>query len=254
MADLRNERPFHGGWIFSLFLGLGSLAAGGYLVWVLGQTPITSVRIAGEFRHVPPETLQEALANHLEKGFFQVDVEEICWSLRGIPWVKAARIHRIWPDRLHVRVEEREAVARWLERGIIEPDGSLFFPEPADLPADLPWLAGPEGRHQEVLRQYRIFGRLLAPLGQAIRALLLTDQGMWRIELANGLTIISGSQHLHARLAHFARVFEVALGAEVDAVLQVDLRYSNGFAVRWRDKPVAPESTTTAKAGTPGNG
>jgi len=59
--------------------------------------------------------------------------------------------------------------------------------------------------------------------------------------LDNGMALMLGRQEKsHERLLRFVRSYNRVLAARAEQIEQVDLRYTNGFAVRW--KPAGDES------------
>jgi cell division protein FtsQ len=55
------------------------------------------------------------------------------------------------------------------------------------------------------------------------------------MRLDNGLQLGLGRQHTARRLLRFVRVYPRALEPRLEAIDSIDLRYTNGLAVRWRD-------------------
>lgn len=51
--------------------------------------------------------------------------------------------------------------------------------------------------------------------------------------MANGLQLGLGRKETHLRLMRFVRVYAEVLKPRIEAIDSVDLRYTNGFAVRW---------------------
>lgn len=206
-------------------------------VWyVLRDLPIRSVRIAGTLEHVDRATLEGVINRRLHGGFFGVDVEAVRRAVQGVSWVKEASVRRIWPDSLHVAVVERQAAARWGEHELLEADGSVFRPEGGARPA-LAELLGPPGAAARVFARYRALQRQLAPLQRRLERLALNERGTWRGQLDTGMVMIFEDSLGEAQLRQFVEVASKVLRARLDEITQVDLRYANGFAVRWKTKP-----------------
>src|SRR5690606_9657845 len=92
----------------------------------------------------------------------------------------------------------------------------------------------------------------LAPLGMSIAELRLSPRRAWRMRLDNGMSLALGRLQTEARLARFAALYPRLFGAQPAlqgaaaaapdaaaaaslAPVTVDLRYSDGFAVRMPD-------------------
>ncbi len=198
--------------------------------------PILEVFVEGEFRQLKPPDLEALVARQVRGGFFTVQVAEVQRGLSRDPWVKAASVRREWPDGLRVTVYEERAVARFGERGLLNPEGVLFSPPAASYPARLPLLDGPEGTEAQVLARYHRLEALLDPAGLAARGLTQDARGSWRFVLEDGPTVLVGREDFEPRVqrfvAHYRRI------AHRGAVARVDLRHTNGIAVSFRSAAV----------------
>ena len=69
----------------------------------------------------------------------------------------------------------------------------------------------------------------------------MTARGAFTVGLSNGTTLILGSAPTAVSVSRFARSFDALLAERVPEVEQIDLRYVNGFAVRWKRSAVTSE-------------
>ena len=200
--------------------------------------PIREVFIEGEFCQLKPPDLEALVAHQVRGGFFTVQVAEVQRGLGRDPWVKAASVSREWPDRLHVTVYEQRAVARFGERGLLNPEGFLFSPPAASYPAGLPLLDGPEGTEAQVLMRYHRLAELLDRAGLLAQDLAQDARGSWRFVLKDGPTVLVGREDFEPRVkrfvAHYRRIVQSGRGV----VARVDLRHTNGIAVSFRPEAV----------------
>ncbi len=221
--------------IAALLLGLAAAA------WPLAERlqghTVNSVRVAGEFKYVSRDVLEQVVADQITKGFFEVDVEAVRAASRALPWVREASVRRVWPDSLHVAIVEREPVARWNGEMLMEADGTLFEPHGRASKLDLPQLHGPPQSEREVLAAHSRFRTVLGPLGGGIESLELHDRGGWHLKLANGTTLVLADGQDAATLKRFARAAAREIAEHLDQIEQVDLRYAGGFAVRLKKVP-----------------
>jgi len=79
----------------------------------------------------------------------------------------------------------------------------------------------------------------LAEADLALESLAMDERGAWRLVLGGGQEIRLGRREIDERLYRFFDVVAPALIAVLPRVEYVDLRYTNGFAVGWRDGPPA---------------
>ncbi len=204
--------------------------------------PVSAVRVAGEFRQVTEAGVEAAIGEHLLEGFFAVDVDAIRAAAIALPWVRDASVRRVWPGSVYVAITERTPAAVWNDTAVLEADGAVFAPPLETVSADLPRLAGPRGSQRLVLERRReleaVLGRL--PRG-TIRRLELSPRGAWRLVLDSGVELVFGRDIDLDRLARHAAAFLALLGPRLDEVRRIDLRYANGFAVKWREPRTAAD-------------
>ncbi len=225
-------------WWMGLFLLLllSLVAWAGYTALDPRRVPVGAVMVEGEFQFLSRARLEQVITAQLRDSFFLVDLDSVREAVANLPWVKAVTVRRVWPDRLHVRVVERRVAARWEGGGLVDVDGTPFRPAGPSLPEGLPILAGPVGSETLLLGGFRQFSRWLAPLS-AVRRASMDARRSWRLELADGTPLILGRRPSEARLRRFARVFPAVQADQGGRAEQVDLRYPNGFAVRWHEAP-----------------
>jgi cell division protein FtsQ len=205
--------------------------------------PLRVVEIEGELRHLQKEPLQQGLAPHIEGGFFSVDVAGIREVVEDLPWVYEARVKRVWPDILSVTIEEQDPIARWGEDGFLNRYGESFVPGHMHELNGLARLSGPEGHERTVLEQYQVMARMLAALDMQVTRVVLDQRRAWHMELANGVRLELGRTDTYRRLQRFVQTYEDVFATRLDELRRVDLRYSNGFSVDWR------QASTTADEG-----
>ncbi|WP_295385256.1 cell division protein FtsQ/DivIB [uncultured Thiodictyon sp.] len=207
--------------------------AGG--VWAFGYweprlLPVRTIEVQGELHHHSSELLRDTLIQRLQGGFLTADLRDLKQAAEGLPWVGGASIRRVWPDRLQVRVIEHRPVARWKGDGLVTAEGVIFRPS-GPVPAGLPLLDGDESRARELVERYLKWRDTLMLAGQLIDTLAVDSRGAWRLDLVSNTRVELGTADIERRLTRFigaASQLEAAGRAKV-----VDLRYNNGFAVKW---------------------
>lgn len=206
--------------------------------------PIKNVRVDGLFKHVSQEQLKNKISQHISGGFFSADVFKIESKVEEISWVKSASVRRIWPDALGITIEEQRAVAIWNESSLLNAQGEIFDALAKGMSDDLPHLRGPDGSHAIVLSQYKEMLEEIRKVGKRISVLQMDERHAWRIELNDGIELRVGRNNIHASLRRFTQVIESAFSSNIfskniNDIVHVDLRYTNGFAVKWKPKRVS---------------
>lgn len=199
--------------------------------------PIESVGVRGELRHLAREQLEAVISTSLAEDFFAVDVLALRNAAMNMSWVRDASVRRIWPGRVEIHVTERVAVARWGDASLIDEHGTLFTPDTLHGLETLPRLHGPMHSEAKVLREFRAVHRMLKVLDLQVTAAGVDARGNWQVDFDSGLTLVLGAEPLD--LARRVAQASQALGERLRDAARIDLRYANGFAVRWRS-PDAP--------------
>jgi cell division protein FtsQ len=226
-----------------LTLLVGGLAT---LTWALDR-PVRVISMDGSFQRVSPGQIEKAIAPFSQAGFMSADLDGIQRAVEALPWVERARIQRRWPNSLHVTVIEQTAAARWGESGLLNTRGELFVRSATHVPAELPRLSGPDGTQSQVAQRYlSVQGRMLEA-GMRIAALRLDERGAWEMDLDSGVTVRLGRREVDERIERFIHTASQVISHRLNEVTYVDMRYSNGFAIGWRN-PSVPASAPSKHA------
>ncbi len=196
-----------------------------------GTVPVQTVRVTTPLQRVQAEQLRQVVLPLAEAGLLRIDLAAVREATEAMPWVRRAAVKRRWPDALEIEVEEQETLAKWGER-LINTHGEVFDGTTAE--DRLPEFGGPEGSEGMVAQQFREMSRILGPTGLVIREVSMDERRAWTVRLDNGWQLALGRSETYPRLLRFVRVYPAVLRAKTDEILGVDLRYTNGFAVRWR--------------------
>ena len=196
--------------------------------------PINKVQIKVAYQHLDPQNIQQAIAPFVRASFFKINVTQIKKSILQLPWAYAVSINRVWPNKIVIKITEQQAVARWNNNALLNSDADIFIPNAADLPDDLPYLFGPDDQAGEVWHSYQQMNKALQTLGLDIKGLGLNSQGCWRLVLNNGINVILGNEAIMKRFYEFIKAYPKIVGANGGNVANVDLRYSNGLAIKWK--------------------
>ena len=225
-------------------LSVGGLAG---LTWALDR-PIRVISMDGAFQRVSPGEVEKAVMPYAQGGFMSADLDRIERAVESVPWVDHARVQRSFPNGLHVTVVEEVAAARWGESGLLNTRGELFVRSATHVPAELPRLSGPDGSESQVAQRYLATQGRMLEAGMRIAALRLDERGAWEMDLDSGVTVRLGRRDVDERVDRFIHTASQVIAHRVNDITYVDMRYSNGFAIGWRN---APASVPAAAPGAP---
>lgn len=206
-----------------------------------GAFPLRQVRVEGELRNLTEAELQPLAQACLGQNFFVANLDELRVALAADPWVEEVAVRRGWPDTVEIRLRERVAFGYWGERGeMVDVNGNRFRPTAPRQPGPWPRLMGPEGREKALIKAWRDIRAKLDPLGLTLVKLTQDERRAWWLTFDGGLEVYLGRERFEERLQRLAQVYPRVLAAQADRIAVVDLRYGNGFAVRWKAGPPAP--------------
>ena len=211
-------------------------AAGVMLVLRSPLLPVTVIELTHPLGHTTRAEIEAATRGRIGGNFFAATPAHVRAGLEELPWVRRASVRRVWPDRLEVTLEERVALARWGETGLIDVNGERFSGRTEEA---LPVLFGPAGTERELVQRHARFAKAVAPLGAKLERVVLSERRAWQLRLDSGLQIMLGrdADGAEARLARFVEAHAATLGRIARRHGYVDLRYPNGFALRVPELP-----------------
>jgi cell division protein FtsQ len=230
--------------VIALFL----VAAGG-IAWVsMGivandRWPIRWLDLNGTFQRVSAEQLRAGMTPLINESFFTIDLQELRETATRISWVSAVRVQKEWPDKIAVTIEEFVPIAHWNRGQLISEKGEAFAVPEADGIQGLPWLQGPQDRLDEVLSYWTEFSDLLVPIGLEISSLRLDRRGAWAMQLSNGTHLQLGREAARQRLQRLLASWDSLMQEQAVPPQDIDLRYTNGFAVLWPQHLDSPTRT-----------
>lgn len=207
----------------------------GLIAWALDQ-PIESVSVAGRFQRVSAMDIERAVKQSVRgSGLVSVDLEKVRQQLDSLPWVDTVSVSRSWPRGLQVTVVEQVAAARWGDNGLLNVRGELFASEARHVPLELPRLSGPVGTENTVAQRYLAAQGRLIEAGMRLTAIRLDARGAWELDLDNGVTVRLGRKQVDERFETFMATALKIVSQRATDIAYIDLRYSNGFAIGWRN-------------------
>lgn len=168
------------------------------------------------------------------RDLLQIDVSQLAAELRKLDWVKSVNVTKEWPDALRIDVQERVPILRWGERHFLDNEASVFsLPASPALEMLFP-VQGPQGSEAQVLEMYLHLNPWLNEQAMPLRRLVLDERQMWYLYLDYDIEVILGREELNKRLKKLVVIKEKILKRYGQYIAALDLRYTDGFSVRWK--------------------
>lgn len=218
--------------------GIGLLAVA--VMWMMNSPyfPVKLVKIDGQLHRLDAAQLQQTARLHIRGNIFKADLNEARQAFEALPWVSRAEVRRLWPDTVQIHVVERQPVARWASGGLVDSEGKAF-----DAPSDetFPIFAGASGMRKIMVDEYMQFRAILAPTSLGITRMEYSTRSARVVMLDNGIRLHLGRNDAPVRLRRFVQAWHEVLKERAEDIQYVDLRYKDGFAVRYRQGAAANE-------------
>lgn len=222
---------------FSIFLLLviSSFYYCGNLIFeFVSKIKLSKVDIKGDIYYQSPEQIYGIISQYKDKSFYGLNLEEIKFDLLRLPWIKQVFLNRKWPSKLIIELKERKPFAIYSDEGVISDDGEIFYPSVMPTNKKFPVFYGDSKLLSEMISLYDTISTSLEPIKYSIKELeLMPDQG-WRVLVNNGINLHLGSKEIEDKLKRFVVAYHRKLKNDVEKISYVDLRYTNGMAVKWK--------------------
>jgi cell division protein FtsQ len=222
-----------------LVLSLSAL----FLVYRLGyyflsdaeRFPVTTIKVAANYEHVTHEDLENVLSKYVSDSFFTIAIKALEDELNAMGWVDIATVEHIWPDTLKIKLVEKKPIAVW-NNALMTEDGKLFNEGAVPEGLNIPHLKGPASEQTEVLQVYEKLSKILSIYDLSATGLQLRKNQSWILLLGSGVKIYLGKKELEARLLRFCKAYPAVFAEKIEQLASVDLRYSRGMAVQWKQQ------------------
>lgn len=230
-----NTVKYHGlllAWHWLALVGLVLLGWIGYRHF--SGLPWVEVRVYADCQQVTKDELKRLVVSQLQRGMIGDSLTGLKQELVGNPWVKWLRITRSWPGVLQIDITERQPVAIWLDKELVDGDDQrisiAFAKQPLPI---LPHLVGSEQRFKYVLETYKKLLPMLSKQNWQITNMEWHRGDYWKIRLAIGTELFFIDKNLTQQFARFIALYPQILQQQGDIPQYIDFRYNNGnFAVK----------------------
>ena len=251
--------------VASLIYALVVLAVLAAVAQWASRLPLFALRVVsvdGEIERSNPAQLRNEAVPQLRGNFFTLDLQAAREAFEALPWVRQAVLHRVFPNRLEVRLLEHRAAAIWDggEEGgdrLVSTQGEIFEANVGDVEDEgLPVFEGPEDGAARMLGMHARLAPVFEPLG-GIRRLKLSARGSWSVDVGGGGGS-SGAAHVElgrgndvdvaARSERFVRTLSQVTAHYERPLQYADLRHKDGYVVKLKGISTTLPATAAKKS------
>ena len=132
-----------------------------------------------------------------------------------------------------IEISEQEPYFRWGNNYLINKYAEVFYVEDARQYTFLPLLQGVKGRERYLIDLYYKYSARFRRVGADILKLQEDARYDKEITLVDGIAINVGRGQVDEQIERCLYSFAMFSKEERAAIARIDLRHSNGFAIRW---------------------
>ncbi|RVU83439.1 FtsQ-type POTRA domain-containing protein [Leucothrix sargassi] len=193
----------------------------------------SSDRVNG-LQYLSKDELRPIVEPFVKTNLFMLDAKGLEEELEFNPWVYSASLTKVWPKKLEVTIYEERPIAFWGEGSMLNEYGEIIDAELPEKIGQLPVLYSPEDNGRMMVENYLKVQQWTRDFPVKIVEFREDARGSWQLKLENGLTVNIGRDKQEKRLRRFVVGYKRELAESIDKIHTVDLRYTNGFAVKWK--------------------
>jgi cell division protein FtsQ len=209
-----------------------------------GYFTIQRVEVTTRLDVVDKAKVERSVWRSVSGNYLNVDLGKIEAELETLPGVYQSVVRRVWPNSLAIEITETHARAEYRQAGSQgNVSGGRFINlAPEYVLGVMPMLEGPSAYREQLTETFRAVLPQLMRVGLSPRRLAVSHSGRWEMELATDATpagssflLLLGREDIRQKVERFAASYPDALANRAAFLARVDMRYANGFAVRWVD-------------------
>ena len=183
------------------------------------------------------EDVAERIGMPVGGSLASLDLEAARTALEADPWIASARLHRLWPNRIAVVIEERQPLALWQVEGVhhvIDQTGTVIdAAAPADF-ADLPRVVG-AGANAHAAPMLALVLRD-ETLARRVSHLIFVGERRWSLRLTSGGEVLLPQGDPEGALSLLGRMHADRGVLDYEAQI-LDLRNEGEMVLRpWPDR------------------
>lgn len=216
------------------------MVIGGAILWLRAwisdpnNLKIQKVEWHGDFQFLKQAELEAIAQPFTQTNLYLLDTDGLEQSLEKNSWVRGASLRKVWPNQLLVEVETQFPIAFWGDDKLLNQFGEIYDGALPEKQGVFPIIYSPQTSGRVMGERYVQLTKMLAGLDLEIIELSEDERGSWRMKVRHGPEIIIGRKEQEKRVQRFRVGYMQGLKNRLGEIDQIDLRYTNGFAVEWK--------------------
>ena len=199
-------------------------------IFIVNDLRIEKIMVVGDLLPTQREELENKLVLFQNKNFLFFDFSLMEESLEELSWLDTVRVKRVWPRKIRLQIEKISLIARWNNEAYLSSTGDLIYM--GEVRLNLPTLRSISRSARESLEHFRLFQQYAKREGLDMIGLAEEDFGDWRITFKPGWHLLLRSESLEEKMESFLVFYNRTLRQKEAALVSVDARYDNSYAVK----------------------
>lgn len=190
---------------------------------------VEHITVTGNINRVTKDQLLGVARDDLHGTMFTLNIDELQYEFKKIPWVKSVSVSRTFPDSITVNILEYDAIAHYGTDGdFVSPNGQVFFGVIND--PSLPTFYGPTQNVPDLLKIYNASGALFTPQNIKIITLKWIGEGVVKATFSNNLNVVICGPNFKDKLVSLSKYWE-ALYIINPGLEYVNMCYKDAVAI-----------------------
>lgn len=221
-------------------LGSCVLIAVGAVLWVVAwlnnpnHLPIERIDWQGDFQYLKKSELEIIAQPYVGTNLYLLDTMNLEQVLETNEWVRDVSLRKVWPNQLIVTVETQFPIAFWGEGQLLNKYGDIFTGTVPEKQGIFPFIYSSVSSGREMGERYVKLMGVFKGLNLEITELTEDQHGSWFLKFRQGPEVIVGRKEQEQRMQRLRVAYEHELRKTFDKIERIDLRYTNGLAVEWK--------------------
>lgn len=221
-------------------LGSFVLILVGAVLWVVAwlsnpsHLPIERIEWQGDFQYLKKTDLDAIAQPYAQTNLYLLDATQLEQALEANEWVRDVSLRKVWPNELVVKVETQFPVAFWGEGQLLNKYGEIFTGTVPEKQGIFPFIYSSVTGGREMGERYVTLMAIFKGLKLEITELTEDQHGSWALRFREGPAVMVGRKEQEKRMQRLRVAYEHELRKTFDKIERIDLRYTNGLAVEWK--------------------
>ena len=189
--------------------------------------PIEEVKITSTSSNYDTEKINDIVATIQGQDLLSLDLSDIKRSISSDDWIRDVEIKKSFPDTLEIIIIPQQPFAIYNSK-IMMMDGTVI--EAPSLPIDLPIIIDHTNDSQSSMNTMILTGKLLQKIGLDIKKVEI-HESLIKVSTSTNM-LISDRVNYEVNLNRLVITFHDLKKLFKREIKSIDMRYSNGFAIK----------------------